>query len=273
MRNVVYRQHGRPWPCGRGFDSLRSSQATGWQSRHALPRRGRQRRCNSGLRHQREPRQKAGNRSPKPAVWVRVPWLPSASLRGAAATCGPVTAATRVRLPPGAIGHRPGAHHARVAQWTERPASNRQCPGSIPGAGDGAGAREGEGADQSRARGARAARRSHEPEVAGPTPAVPTTHRARGAAATHRSDKPGTAGSTPAAPIRGCPRGLAERPPGCEPGGPGSSPGAGASRARGSIGQSGCLRSNRMGVRILPRPPFQFVARHRFFDSCPIKDK
>lgn len=162
---------------------------------------------------------------------------------------------------------------ARVAQWTERPASNRQCPGSIPGAGDGAGRKRRGGACPTRARGARAARRSHEPEGAGPTPAVPTTHRARGASATHRSDKPGTAGSTPAAPIGGCPRGLAERPPGCEPGGPGSSPGAGASRARGSIGQSGCLRSNRMGVRILPRPPFQFVARHRFFDSCPIKDK
>lgn len=124
-----------------------------------------------------------------------------------------------------------------------------------------------------RVRSATAARRSHEPEVAGSTPAVPITHRARGAEETPRSDMPENAGSIPAAPIRECPRGSADRLTGREPVDPGSSLGAGAQRARGSTGQSACLRSRLLGVRILPRPPFQLVARHRFFDGCLIKDK
>lgn len=41
---------------------------------------------------------------------------------------------------------------------------------------------------------------------------------------------------------------------------PGSNPGVGVVRARSSIGQSGCLRSNRLGVRLLPRSLVQDAA-------------
>jgi hypothetical protein len=45
------RKHGRPWTCRSGVRSPPSPLTTEWQRRYALPRKGSQDRCKSGLRH------------------------------------------------------------------------------------------------------------------------------------------------------------------------------------------------------------------------------